>query len=50
MALKYNIGRTFLECWIKKKNTYKNVKNLERFKPIDNKRVLFLDEFITENV
>ncbi|WP_297993255.1 GIY-YIG nuclease family protein [uncultured Clostridium sp.] len=50
MAIKYNVGRTFLELWIKNKKKCKNRKNLERFKPLENKRALYYDEFITENV
>lgn len=50
MSIKYNVGRTFLELWIKRKDVYTNPKNIERFIPLDNKRVLYYDEFITENV
>ena len=50
MTEKYNIGRTFLELWIKRRDVYTNPKKLEKFIPITNKRVLYYDEFITENV
>lgn len=50
MSEKYNVGRTFLEQWIKRRDIYTNPKNIERFKPLSNKRVLYYDEFITENV
>lgn len=50
MSSKYNVGKTFLESLIKKKNIYSNKKRLERLKPLENKRVLYYDEFITENV
>ena len=50
MALKYGVGRTFLECWLKNKNICENKHNLKRFELLKNKRVRFFDEFITENV
>ena len=50
MKAKYKVGRTFLELWLKNKNIYINKHNLERFVPLNNKRVLYYDEFITENV
>ena len=50
MAIKYNVGRTFMELWIKNRKKCINRKNLERFKPLENKRALYYDEFITENV
>ena len=50
MTKKYNVGKSFLELWLKNNNIYGNIKNLERFKPLENKRALYYDEFITENV
>ena len=50
MTEKYNIGRTFLELWIKRRDVYTNPKKLEKFIHLTNKRVLYYDEFITENV
>lgn len=50
MINKYNVSRTFLELWIKNKNICLNKKKLERLKPLENKRALYYDEFITENV
>ena len=50
MHIKYNVGRSFLELWIKNKNVYINKNKLNRMKALENKRVLYLDEFITENV
>ena len=50
MTEKYNIGRTFLELWIKRRDVYTNPKKLKKFIPLTDKRVLYYDEFITENV
>ena len=50
MTKKYNVGKSFLELWLKNNNIYVNIKNLERFKPLENKRALYYDEFIIENV
>lgn len=50
MSEKYNVGRTFLEQWIKRRDIYSNPNNIKRFIPLTNKRVLYYDEFITENV
>lgn len=50
MQEKYKVGRTFLELWIKNKNVCLNRKNKEKFKPLEQKRVMYYDDFITENV
>ena len=50
MTEKYNVGRTFLELWIKRRDVYTNPKKIKKFMPLTNKRVLYYDEFITENV
>ena len=42
-AKKYNVGKSFLELWLKNNNIYVNIKNLERFKPLENKRALYYD-------
>ncbi|WP_260458115.1 MULTISPECIES: hypothetical protein [unclassified Clostridium] len=43
MTKKYNVGKSFLELWLKNNNIYVNIKNLERFKPLENKRALYYD-------
>ena len=50
MVIKYKVGKSFLELWLKNKNICLNKKNLDRFKQLENKRALYYDEFITENV
>ena len=50
MHLKYNVGRSFLELWLKNNNECLNPKKLDRFKCLERKRALYFDEFITENV
>ena len=50
MHLNYNVGRSFLELWLKNKNECLNPKKLDRFKCLERKRALYFDEFITENV
>lgn len=50
MQEKYKVSRTFLELWIKNKNVCLNKKNKKAFKPLEKKRVMYYDEFITENV
>lgn len=50
MPTKYNVSRTFLEQWIKRRDVYTNPNNIKRFKELSNKRLLYYDELITENV
>lgn len=48
MSQNYNIGRSFLEIWIKTGNWYENKRNLERFKFLENTRVIYYDELINK--